>query len=192
MRAHLTGRLPAYMVPSALVALPEIPVKSNGKVEMVALPVPELCAETGGEPSREADDLQPEDEDFSPLEQAVAGIWRQVLGVRRVRADDNFFELGGNSFLAAELLAKVRASVGIMITQGRPLIRLLLDHASLRGFATAVEAARAGRLEKDAGRVDFAAEAQLGVEVRRSPSAPASWQDPTHILLTGSTGFLGI
>ncbi|MFC7898304.1 amino acid adenylation domain-containing protein [Streptomyces sp. NPDC057381] len=192
VRGYLAGRLPAYMVPSALVALPEMPVKSNGKVDMDALPVPEPCGEAGGGPSPEAGDLRPGGGDFSPLEQAVAGIWRQVLGVPRVRADDNFFELGGNSLLAAELLAKIRASVGVMITQVRPLIRLLLDDASLRGFAAAVEAARAGRLDSDAGQVDFAAEAELGVEVRRVPSDPASWRDPAHILLTGATGFLGV
>ncbi|MDT0612757.1 amino acid adenylation domain-containing protein [Streptomyces lancefieldiae] len=192
VRAYLTGRLPAYMVPSALVSLPEMPVTSNGKVDMDALPVPELCSMTAGEPPREALGPRPEDRDFSPLEQAVAGIWRQVLGVQRVRAGDNFFELGGNSLLAAELIAKVRASIGVLITQVRPLIRLLLDDATLRGFATAVEAARAGTLENDAGQVDFAAEAELGVEVRRTPTDPAHWQDPAHILLTGATGFLGV
>ncbi|MFC7310180.1 amino acid adenylation domain-containing protein [Streptomyces monticola] len=195
VRAYLTGRLPAYMVPTAFVPLPEMPVKSNGKVDTDALPLPELCALTTGAPEAQAAGAaaEPEEQDFTPLERAVAGIWRQVLGVEQVAPDANFFDMGGNSLLAAELLAKVRASLGIMITQVRPLIRLLLDDATLRGFAAAVESARAGTLSSDAKQIDFAAEAELGdIDIRRTPADPASWQNPAHIFLTGATGFLGI
>ncbi|MFF3755431.1 amino acid adenylation domain-containing protein [Streptomyces sp. NPDC002018] len=127
------------------------------------------------------------------VERVVAGLWRQVLDVDSVRPDDNFFDLGGDSIQAAQLLAKIRASLGILITQVRPLIRLLVQDATLRSFAAAVESARAGELsDEDAKRVDFVAEATLDIPVRSVPVVPSSWRNPAHILLTGSTGFLGI
>ncbi|MEU5957810.1 amino acid adenylation domain-containing protein [Streptomyces sp. NPDC047525] len=197
VRSHVAGRLPAFMVPTAFVPLREMPVKSNGKVDMDALPLPGLCAMTATGPQgpdvEDDADSDPAVLGASPLERAVAGIWRQVLGVDRIVPDDNFFDMGGNSLLAAELLAKVRASLGVMITQVRPLIRLLLDDATLRGFAAAVQSARTGTLSEDAKEIDFAAEAELGdVSVGRSPVDPASWRDPRHVFLTGATGFLGV
>ncbi|XVV05154.1 amino acid adenylation domain-containing protein [Actinosynnema sp. CA-248983] len=180
---EFTGRhLPDYMVPTAFVAMPELPLKTNGKVDLAALPVPES--------TRKAADDGPVD----LVERGVARLWRQVLKVDRVAADDNFFELGGNSILAAELMAKVRGSLGVLITQVRPLIRLLLEDATLRSFARAVRAAREGTLAGDDTRrkVDFAAESALDVEIRRDVEDPADWQDPRHVFLTGATGFLGI
>ncbi|MEU4178058.1 amino acid adenylation domain-containing protein [Streptomyces sp. NPDC026589] len=188
LRAFVADRLPGYMVPSAFVRLLDMPVKSNGKVDHDVLPDPMAGATPRPAPPA-ADPEQPS----GVIERAVAGIWCQVLGTDHVEPYDNFFELGGNSILAAQLLAKVRASLGIMITQVRPLIRLLLDDATLRGFAAAVESARAGTFSgDDAKAVDFAAETVLDVPVNRSPAAPASWDRPAHIFLTGATGFLGV
>ncbi|PLW66484.1 non-ribosomal peptide synthetase [Streptomyces sp. DJ] len=188
LRAHLAGRLPGYMLPSAFVRLAEMPLKTNGKVDLDVLPEP-------GSGAAPASPAPPDGADRTAglVERAVAGIWRQVLGLDHVEPDDNFFELGGNSILAAQLLAKVRASLGILITQVRPLIRLLLDEATLRSFAAAVESARAGTLSGDDTKaVDFAAETVLDVPVRRTVDNPASWQEPAHVFLTGATGFLGI
>ncbi|MEU0084689.1 amino acid adenylation domain-containing protein [Streptomyces sp. NPDC006274] len=188
LRAYTADRLPGYMVPAAFVRLTDMPVKTNGKVDLAALPEPR--PEHG--PTPESTPTNPPERPAGLVERAVAGIWRQVLDLDHVGPGDNFFELGGNSVLAAQLLAKVRASLGIMITQVRPLIRLLLDDATLRGFASAVESARAGTFSDDAKAVDFAAETVLDVPVRRIPAVPASWQEPAHIFLTGATGFLGI
>ncbi|MFJ7192486.1 non-ribosomal peptide synthetase family protein [Streptomyces bacillaris] len=188
LRAYAAERLPGHLVPSAFVPLTAMPVKSNGKVDLDALPEPGAGA--AARPSAPEDGAE---RTGGAVERAVAGIWRQVLGTDEVGPYDNFFELGGNSILAAQLLAKVRASLGIMITQVRPLIRLLLDDATLRGFAAAVESARAGTFSgADTKAVDFVAEAVLDVPVRPTPLTPASWADPAHILLTGATGFLGI
>jgi amino acid adenylation domain-containing protein/thioester reductase-like protein len=178
-----TGQyLPDYMVPSSFVPLPELPLKSNGKVDLAALPEPVV------ESSRAVA------EPIDLFQRAVARIWRQVLKVDRIHPEDNFFDKGGNSILAAELMAKVRGALGVMITQVRPLIRLLLQDATLASFAQAVREARAGTLAGDdtRARVDFAAECELGVEISREAADPASWADPRHILLTGASGFLGI
>ncbi len=188
LRAYIADQLPTYMVPSTFVQLSEMPVKTNGKVDLDALP-----ALVSGPAFASPDPAGDPDRSGNLVERAVAGIWRQVLDLDYVGPDDNFFELGGNSIAAAQLLAKVRASLGIMITQVRPLIRLLLDDATLRGFAAAVESARTGTFsEGDTKAVDFVAEAVLDVPIQRTPPKPASWQEPANIFLTGATGFLGI
>lgn len=183
LRDYVGQYLPDYMVPTSFVVLPELPLKVNGKVDLDALPSP-VAAEISTVDNAPVD----------LFERAVARVWRQVLKVDRISPDDNFFDKGGNSILAAELMAKVRGSLGVMITQVRPLIRLLLQDATLGSFAQAVREARAGTLAGDdtRARVDFAAECELGVEIPSVPRDKARWFDPQHILLTGATGFLGI
>ena len=183
LREYVGRYLPDYMVPSSFVALPELPLKTNGKVDLTALPTPEVSAES-----------KEDDKPVDLFERAVARVWRQVLKVDRIHPDDNFFDKGGNSILAAELMAKVRGSLGVMITQVRPLIRLLLQDATLASFAQAVREARAGTLAGDdtRARVDFAAECELGVEIPRESRDQAQWADPKNVLLTGATGFLGV
>jgi amino acid adenylation domain-containing protein/thioester reductase-like protein len=185
LRVFAAGRLPRHMVPARFVQLDAMPTTAHGKVDLAALPA--AGRETAAARAAAGAPVA------SLVERAVAGLWCQVLGTDSVGPDDNFFDLGGNSILAAELLAKVRASLGILITQVRPLIRLLLDDATLRGFAAAVESARAGTLSAEhATRVDLEADTAVGVPIRPRPRALANWADPAHVLLTGATGFLGV
>ncbi|MFJ2651604.1 amino acid adenylation domain-containing protein [Streptomyces sp. NPDC087420] len=186
LRTFVAGRLPTFMIPARFVQLDTMPTTAHGKIDLAALP----------DPSRENITAHEAGEDAPPasmVERAVAGLWCQVLGVDAVAPGDNFFTLGGNSILAAELLAKVRASLGILITQVRPLIRLLLDDATLRGFAAGVESARAGTLDA-AGtpHVDLNADTAVGVPIQREPTGSTAWADPSHVFLTGATGFLGV
>ncbi|WP_433390771.1 amino acid adenylation domain-containing protein [Micromonospora sp. KLBMP9576] len=185
LREFAGRHLPDYMVPTAFVALDELPLKVNGKVDLAALPAPRAAT------------LAPAVADDAPVdlvERGVTRLWGQVLGVPRVLPDDNFFAQGGNSILAAELLAKIRGSFGVLITQVRPLIRLLLEDATPRGLARAVRAARAGTLAGDdtRRRVDFAAETELDVPIRREVPDEPCWPEPRHVFLTGATGFLGV
>jgi len=184
LREYAGRYLPDYMVPSSFVVLPELPLKVNGKVDLDALPAPATRSTSDAAVGAPVD----------LFERAVARIWRQVLKVDRIQPADNFFDKGGNSILAAELMAKVRGSLGVMITQVRPLIRLLLQDATLASFAQAVREARAGTLAGDdtRARVDFAAECELGVEINGAVRDQSAWADPQHILLTGATGFLGV
>ncbi|MEE1822741.1 thioester reductase domain-containing protein [Streptomyces sp. BE20] len=127
----------------------------------------------------------------------VGHLWSELLDVEQVGPDDDFFDLGGNSLLAMEMIARARIMFGIDVTRIRGLTRSLLRDATLRAFAAATRAARAG---EDApggapapGRaaVDWTAEARLSTPVRQSWHPAPSRAEPTEILLTGATGFCG-
>jgi len=97
-RAALADRLPAYMVPAAIMVLDALPLTPNGKLDVRALPSPEYAAGAYRAPA-------------SPVEEILAGIYAQILGVDRVGADDSFFELGGDSITAMRLIAAINASL---------------------------------------------------------------------------------
>ncbi|MDQ2898487.1 MAG: amino acid adenylation domain-containing protein [Acidobacteriota bacterium] len=97
LRAFLRKTLPEYMVPSSFVAMDEIPLSSNGKIDRKRLPDPSDL------PSREASYAAPRDR----VEKQLAEIWAEVLGLERVGIRDNFFELGGHSLLAVKLFSKM-------------------------------------------------------------------------------------
>ena len=97
---RLADRLPSYMLPSSWVALDELPLQSVGKVDRAR-----LVAMVTGAPAPDA----PEDE----VGGAVAGVWRELLGVPAVRDEDNFFDLGGNSLIAVQIAARVTGRLGV-------------------------------------------------------------------------------
>ncbi len=133
LRAALAARLPGYMVPAVFVLLPELPLSPNGKVDRKALPAPEWS----GGPSY----LAPR----TALEEILAGIWREVLGVERVGIEDSFFRLGGHSLLATRLVSRVRKTFQVDL----PLRRLFETPtvAALAELVTAAET-RPGQSEK--------------------------------------------
>jgi amino acid adenylation domain-containing protein len=99
LREHLGERLPEYMVPGQYVWLKQWPVTANGKVDRRALAqVGEAAA--GG--TREQGYAEPRTE----VEEVLAGIWEEVLGVEKVGIHDNFFELGGDSIVSLQIIAK--------------------------------------------------------------------------------------
>src|SRR6185295_7292802 len=111
LQAFLAERVPAYMVPAAFVVLPALPMTPTGKVDRRALPEPEVlepgepgegAAARGGEPQ-------------GPLEELLAGIWADLLGVPRIGRDDGFFALGGHSLLATRAVARVREALGVEV-----------------------------------------------------------------------------
>jgi amino acid adenylation domain-containing protein len=106
LRALAGESLPDYMVPSAFVVLDELPLNRNGKLDRKALPAPELGM-VGG-----ADYVPPRTE----AETVLAGIWSEVLGVKRVGVEDNFFELGGDSLRRLQLTSRVKAAFGVTLT----------------------------------------------------------------------------
>jgi acyl-coenzyme A synthetase/AMP-(fatty) acid ligase/acyl carrier protein len=104
LRSFLSEKLPEYMVPSAYVVVDEIPLTPNGKVDRRALPAPDEAR-----PELEGVYVAPRGE----LEEAVAGIWAEVLKVERVGIHDNFFELGGHSLLVTQVVSRLRKSLQV-------------------------------------------------------------------------------
>ncbi|MFF1904868.1 amino acid adenylation domain-containing protein [Kitasatospora sp. NPDC058218] len=104
LRQRLSLRLPEYMVPAAIAALPALPLSPNGKVDRGALPTVDADA------SRSARYVAPATE----TEVLLAGLWADVLGRERVGRDNSFFqELGGNSLDATRVVARIRAATGV-------------------------------------------------------------------------------
>jgi amino acid adenylation domain-containing protein len=102
LRNVLKQKLPNYMVPSSFVFLNHFPLTPNGKVDLLALPVPDAL------------NLQLETTYVAPqteLEQIIATVWQQVLHLEKVGVEDSFFDLGGNSLLIAQAQSKLREVV---------------------------------------------------------------------------------
>ncbi|WP_231611418.1 phosphopantetheine-binding protein, partial [Rhodococcus sp. CX] len=93
LAAGLAAELPSYMVPTAWVVLDALPLNINGKIDRKALPAPVFEAVAFRAP-------------VTAIEQIVAGVFAEVLGVERVGLDDDFFALGGNSLVATQVTAR--------------------------------------------------------------------------------------
>ena len=126
LRAFLRRSLPDYLVPSAFVVLDAMPLTPNGKLDRKALPIPgPEAAERHTAPR-------------TPLERAVAELWREVLGVEKVGVHDDFFSLGGNSIESIRVAGRLK-KLGLAITP-----KTLFDHPTIAGLtATATEPAAA-------------------------------------------------
>ncbi|MFL5589569.1 MAG: amino acid adenylation domain-containing protein [Ktedonobacteraceae bacterium] len=121
LRQHLQAHLPEYMIPAAFVWLDILPLTPNGKVDRRALPPPQWEHE---------EDLQEEPASQTPIEEMLAEMWAEVLGVRQVGRQANFFELGGHSLLATQLISRVRSRFQIDVP-----LRALFEAPTLAGLA---------------------------------------------------------
>ena len=128
MRAHLAAQLPAAMVPAFYVPLETLPVTPNGKLDRAALPEPAAhhgARAAGGPPPR------------GPVEELVAEVWQELLGVPVASAADDFFALGGHSLLAAQMVRRVAARAGVDLG-----VRVAFEAPTVAAFAVRVAAAR--------------------------------------------------
>jgi amino acid adenylation domain-containing protein len=135
LRRLLKTKLPPFMVPSIFVILEAFPVTANGKLNRAALPAPD-----GARPQLARSFTAPQ----TPVQETLASVWREVLGVDRVGIDDDFFDLGGHSLLAVRMFAGVHEELGVELHLGR-----VFEHPTIRQLAAAVSAELVGAAEDD-------------------------------------------
>ena len=102
LRAALQGKLPSYMVPSALLMMEALPMSANGKLDRRALPAP----------ATEQPEEKPEFAPRNEAERQMAEVWQDVLGRHVTSVRDDFFDLGGDSLLAVRLVTRIHRSFG--------------------------------------------------------------------------------
>src|SRR5205085_6879089 len=127
LRQHIEAQLPDYMVPQVFVMLAALPLTPNGKVDRKRLPEPEQAQQ-----GMEGNFVAPR----TPVEEVLAHIWAQVLGVDRVGGADNFFELGGHSLLATQIISRVNQAFKVEIA-----LRALFEAPTVSDLAQRIESA---------------------------------------------------
>ena len=127
LRSYLGDRLPDFMIPSAFMILDRLPLSPNGKLDRDALPPP----------IRIVPDATSDDAPQTPVEQTLATIWAQVLGLEHVGVETSFFELGGDSVLSIQVVARANEA-GLRVTPGD-----IVRYQSIRQLATATATAPA-------------------------------------------------
>ncbi|MBI2824764.1 MAG: amino acid adenylation domain-containing protein [Planctomycetia bacterium] len=129
LREFLAARLPAHMLPAAVVVMDRLPRLACAKVDVAALPRP--CWERGAA----RDFVAPSND----IERGLAEVWAAILGVERVGVYDNFFDLGGDSIRSIQVVARARAA-GMCITP-----KQLFEHQTIAALATVAGTRRAPR-----------------------------------------------
>ncbi len=124
LRQFLAERLPGYMVPAVFLQLDALPMTPNGKIDRQALPAPRIAAAPA-----HATDEPP----VGPVEQTIAAIWQDLLGVP-VQRSGNFFAMGGDSILAIQVVSRARAA-GLRLDP-----RLLFQYQTVAALAAAIAA----------------------------------------------------
>jgi amino acid adenylation domain-containing protein len=140
LRRFLEDKLPEYMVPAVVVQLEALPLTPNGKVDRRALPAPDTAR-----PELEKPFVAPRTE----VEEQLAGIWSDVLGLEQIGVRDNFFELGGHSLLATQVVSRVREVFGMELP-----LRRLFESPTVAGLAEGIQVAMKAELKRNASPIN--------------------------------------
>ena len=123
MREFLADYLPDYMIPSAFIALEDLPLTPGGKIDRQALPKPQWSRRR----SAMADHLEPP---RNQIESTLAAIWESVLEVEEVGVTDSFFDLGGHSLLATRVLSRIRENLYVELS-----VRSVFESPTIRDLS---------------------------------------------------------
>jgi amino acid adenylation domain-containing protein len=134
LRRYLLDKLPEYMVPTAWVSLDRLPTLPNGKLNRKGLHAPDWSS---ARPTGQRNEK-------TQMQELVAGVWENVLGISRVGAHENFFELGGHSLIATQVISRLRRLLNIELP-----LRSLFDSPTVAGLAERLELARSGGEKTD-------------------------------------------
>jgi amino acid adenylation domain-containing protein len=175
LKAHLAAQLPEHMLPQHFVALPEIPLLPNGKIDRKALPEPAepVSPSAAATPPR------------NPLEAQVAAVMAEALKLKNIGIEDNFFSLGGHSLIAAKVVSQLNKRLGTQLTlravfESPTAARLAAAIETLQGKAASVPQRAAIQHQPDQARapltlmqerIRFIEEMQPGRVVYNTPSA---------------------
>lgn len=124
LRHFLKQQLPDYMIPSAFVTLEYLPLTPNGKLDRRALPAPEI------RPELELTFVAPR----TPLEEILANVWAEVLGIKQIGINDNFFSLGGHSLLATQIISRIGTNLAVEVP-----LRHLFESPTIASLAEQIQ-----------------------------------------------------
>lgn len=127
LQTHLLDHLPAYMVPSIFVQLRDLPLTTNGKLDLTALPPPESADLLDGISDATR---------VSAIEKKLLALVRELLGVDSIAAGESFFLAGGHSLLGMQLILRVREIFGVEIT-----LRQLIEAPSAAALSVLIDRA---------------------------------------------------
>ncbi|MDM9580254.1 non-ribosomal peptide synthetase [Nostoc sp. GT001] len=179
LRAFLKEKLPDYMIPAVFVVMDSLPLTPNGKVDRRALPAPNRLR-----PELQKSFVAPRNE----VEQQLAQIATQILGLQQVGIYDNFFELGGHSLLLARMLFQIQKTLQIELS-----LQNIFIAPSIAELAKIIAAIKAGDYAASSihPALDLEADAILDPTINSQTASLDFAFKATNVLLTGATGFLG-
>ena len=120
LRERLSAKLPSYMVPAYLVPLEKFPITSNGKLDKIALPLPQQIQ------ARQTDYVAPRNE----TDRTIIQIWEDVLEKEKIGIKDNFFDLGGHSLKATRVISRIQETFGVKVDMKNLFIDPTVEHLS--------------------------------------------------------------
>ncbi|MBC2565720.1 non-ribosomal peptide synthetase, partial [Clostridium saccharobutylicum] len=124
LRQYLSHLLPAYMIPSYFIQIPNMPITSNGKIDRKALPMPDGSLNTG----------KVYEEPTNEIEEKLVHIWRKVLGINKLGINDNFFDLGGDSLNAVRIIAAINKELNVEIS-----LRDMFDFSEIKTLSKQIQ-----------------------------------------------------
>jgi len=162
LRDFLKKRLPDTMIPDAFIILDMLPLTPNGKIDRKALPEPEL---------EKSDPENAYQGPRTPIEELVAGIWCEVMGLKKVGIHDNFFAVGGHSLLASQVVSRLRKALQVDVP-----LRFLFESPTPAGLAMRITQGQAENADpEEVTRI--LAELEAHAQYQASGVTEESWHE---------------